>query len=208
VSVELDHVLVAVDNLGAAARAVEERHGLASVEGGRHPGWGTANRIVPLGETYLELIAVVDEAEAAGSVFGSWVAAGATAAGQPLGWAARTGDLDAIADRLGLAVEAKSRQDAQGRTLRWRVAGMTEAAAERPLPFFVEWGEGTPFPGRAPVEHPAGPVGIARLVLDGHAERLSHWLGRELPEVSVRPGDPGVAEVVLTGRDGEFSLEL
>jgi hypothetical protein len=73
---ELDHVLIAVDDLEAAAKEVEERLGLASVAGGRHHGLGTANRIVPLGETYLELVAVVDDAEAAasGSAAGSAVA--------------------------------------------------------------------------------------------------------------------------------------
>src|SRR5438132_3854521 len=73
-SLDLDHVLIAVADLASAGREIETRHGLASVEGGRHPGWGTANRIVPLGEAYLELIAVSDEAEAAQSPFGSWVA--------------------------------------------------------------------------------------------------------------------------------------
>ena len=45
---ELDHVLIAVAELEAAAREIEGRYGLTSVEGGRHAGWGTANRIVPL----------------------------------------------------------------------------------------------------------------------------------------------------------------
>ena len=57
---ELDHVLIAVDVLDEAGRWIEERHGLTSIQGGRHTGWGTANRIVPLGGSYLELIAVVD----------------------------------------------------------------------------------------------------------------------------------------------------
>ena len=57
---ELDHVLIACTDLEAAAREVEARIGLASVEGGRHRDWGTANRIVPLGSSYLELVAVVD----------------------------------------------------------------------------------------------------------------------------------------------------
>jgi hypothetical protein len=61
VTLELDHVLIAVIDLDAAASAFAADHGLDSVTGGRHPGWGTANRIVPLGETYLELVAVVDE---------------------------------------------------------------------------------------------------------------------------------------------------
>ena len=65
-----DHVILAVDDLDAAAGALEEREGLASVAGGRHPGWGTSNRIVPLGESYLELVTVVDAEEANGSGFG------------------------------------------------------------------------------------------------------------------------------------------
>ena len=59
---ELDHVLIACTDLDAAAREFEARVGLSSVEGGRHRDWGTANRIVPLGSSYLELVTVVDQA--------------------------------------------------------------------------------------------------------------------------------------------------
>ena len=38
----LDHLVIAVSDLAAPT-------GYESIEGGRHPGWGTANRIVPLG---------------------------------------------------------------------------------------------------------------------------------------------------------------
>jgi Glyoxalase-like domain len=55
----IDHVLMAVVDLNAAGERFEVMYGLVSVEGGRHPGWGTANRVVPLGENYLELVAVV-----------------------------------------------------------------------------------------------------------------------------------------------------
>ena len=65
---ELDHVLIAVADVAAAARELEARHGLTSIKGGRHPGYGTANRIVPLGDSYLELVTVADESEAAESV--------------------------------------------------------------------------------------------------------------------------------------------
>src|SRR5712691_3218109 len=94
VALELDHVPIAVADLAAAAREIEARHGLASIPGGRHPGWGTANRIVPLGEAYLELVAIVDEAEAAQSPFGRWVAAAQPELARPLGWAVRTHRLD------------------------------------------------------------------------------------------------------------------
>jgi hypothetical protein len=199
-------VLLAVTDLTAAARTIEERHGLASTEGGRHAGWGTANRIVPLGETYIELISVVDTAEAAGSAFGSWVAGGATPEGTPLGWVVRTDDIDGVAERLGLEVAAKSRKDASARTLSWRVAGIEEAAAEPSLPFFVEWGDETPHPGRASVTHPVGAARIASLELNGDRQRLADWLGSHRLPITVREGVPAVASVILSGASGEFTL--
>src|SRR6185436_11308739 len=96
-AVELDHVLIAVTDLEAAARDFESRHGLASVDGGRHRDFGTANRIIPLGSTYLELVAVVDPGAAAASSFGWWVDRGATDEGRLIGWAVRTTALDEIA---------------------------------------------------------------------------------------------------------------
>jgi hypothetical protein len=199
-------VLLAVTDLTTAAGEIEARHGLSSVQGGRHPGWGTSNRIIPLGETFIELITVVDPAEAAGSAFGSWVAAGATSESRPLGWAVRTDDLDDVAGRLGLAVDAKSRKDASGRTLRWRVAGIEESAAEPSLPFFLEWGDGSPFPGRAPVTHPAGAVEIASLKLDGDRQRLADWLGSHRLPITVYEGGHAVASVILSSAGGEFTL--
>ena len=106
---ELDHVVIAAADLEAAAIVLEERYGLRSLEGGRHPGWGTANRIVPLGGAYLELVAVVDDQEAAGSAFGRWVAAARPRPLKLLGWAVRTDELDALARRLDLDVIAGSR---------------------------------------------------------------------------------------------------
>jgi len=34
----LDHVVIAVADLATATREIEVRHGLTSLEGGRHPG--------------------------------------------------------------------------------------------------------------------------------------------------------------------------
>jgi len=197
---ELDHVLIAVSDLGEAARQLQAVHGLLSVEGGRHPGWGTANSIVPLGDTYLELIAVVDEAEAAGSPFGSWVA-GATF-DRPLGWAVRTRELDAIARRLGLTVDAGVRITPDGAVLRWRTAGKGEAVTEPSLPFFIEWAPGTEHPGMA---CPANAT-LATLVLDGDVDRLASWLGDHALPIVVRPGLPAVASIVVSGPGGEIVL--
>jgi hypothetical protein len=196
-----------VADLGAAARDFEARHGLASVGGGRHPDWGTANRIVPLGEAYLELVAVVDETEAARSTFGTWVAEAQPSPARPLGWAVRTHTLDDVARRLDLTVSDGSRATRGGRLLRWRLAGVEQAAAEPSLPFFIEWGERTPPPGRTPAHHRAGPVEIAQLQLDGDTDRLATWLGgHELP-ITVRPGPPALTGIRLTASARQILLD-
>src|SRR5262249_37141247 len=58
--VSIDHVLIAVTDLAESARRFETEYGLTALVGGRHPGVGTANMIIPLGSEYLELIAAVD----------------------------------------------------------------------------------------------------------------------------------------------------
>src|SRR5205085_10332696 len=125
--IRVDHVIRAVRDLdGAGARMLAD-HGLASVPGGRHVGMGTANRIVPLGDVYLELIGVVDVDEAAGSPLGAWVSS-ATAAGDRWGgWVAATDDLESVAARHGLEVLDGSRERPDGLTVRWRMAGMQRA---------------------------------------------------------------------------------
>jgi len=199
--VQIDHVLIAVPDLDASARELEARYGLGSVDGGRHPGWGTANRIVPLGDTYLELIGVVDSDEAAGSAFGRAVAAAAPSQARLLGWAARADDIDAVADRLGLPVHDGSREAIDGRLLRWRLAGVEDALAEPALPFFIEWGPDTPHPGSAATE-----LRIAELRLSGSAERLTTWLGGELLPVDVVEGQPALTAVIIRGPGVEIVL--
>jgi hypothetical protein len=204
--VELDHVLIAVTDLEAAGAEMEARQGLSSVVGGRHPGWGTANRIVPLGPSYLELVAVVDEQAAARSAFGRWVAGGASSLGRPLGWAVRTGELDEVGRRLGLPVRSGSRVAASGGLLRWRSAGIEQAAAEPCLPFFIEWAAGVPLPGTMVVAHPAAPVRISELLLDGEPDRVASWLGDHALPIVVHAGRPAVAAVVLRTVSGEVVL--
>ena len=188
---ELDHVLIAVADLDAAARQVEARFGLASVEGGRHQGLGTANRIVPLGETYLELVAVVDDAEAEASGFGSWVTGGDLP--RLLGWCVRTDDLDEVADRLGLTIANGSRARPDGTVLNWRMAGLELSAEEPSLPFFIEWGADTPYPGEALAQSAT----IDELRLQGDPRRVARWVGDADVPISVREGRSELQSVVL-----------
>lgn len=203
---KLDHVLIAVPDLAAAAQEIEAHHGLSSIEGGRHPAWGTANRIVPLGDSYLELVTVADSALASGSAFGRWVMSGVSGTLRPLGWAVRTSGLDEVAQRLDLTIKAGSRATPGGDVLRWRSAGIDQAAAEPSLPFFIEWAPQTNFPGWASIRHRAGVASIASLVLDAEPARLAAWLdGHQLPIV-VRPGAPALTAVLISVDAGELRL--
>ena len=68
---QVDHVLLASGDPTLSSSVLASRGGLDSFAGGRHPGWGTANRIVPLGHAYLELVSILDEDEAPSSRTGS-----------------------------------------------------------------------------------------------------------------------------------------
>jgi hypothetical protein len=202
---QLDHVLIAVADLAAAGRKIEVRHSLASIDGGRHPAWGTANRIVPLGDSYLELVTVVDPDRAAENAFGRWVASGVSTA-RPLGWAVRTSQLDELARRLELAVHVGSRTTPGGDQLRWRSAGIDQAAAEPSLPFFIEWGSQTQFPGRVAIHHRAGTARIATLALTANSGRLDDWLGHHQLPIVVRAGKPAVNTIHISSDAGEIIL--
>jgi hypothetical protein len=201
----IDHVIYAVEDLEAAAASLFEREGLASVQGGRHHGWGTANRIVPLGESYLELIAVVDADEAEGSEFGRAVLSGVTEDRPLVGWVVATDDIDAVAKRLDLDVESKSRERADGSTLRWRLAGMSRAMETGAYPFFVEWeGPAEGRPGAAQAEHDAEPRGIAWVEVTGEEDDLREWLGDTDLPVRIAEGEPAIVGAAIETGGGEI----
>jgi len=203
--VSIDHVAIAAIDLDRAAARLLDEVGLGSVPGGRHPRWGTANRIVPLGDTYLELITVEDEMAATASVFGSAVVRAVSDGDRWLTWAVRDDRIDATAARLGLTVEAGERARPDGRVLRWRNAGTDDPGRAPELPFFIEWdGPESIHPGRTRIDHPSGARGIAWLELDGDPAVLDRWTdGAELP-VRFSQGSGGIRAVVLRTPNGEL----
>ena len=161
---------------------------------------------MPLGDAYLELIAVVDEAEAEQSLIGRWVAGAHPELARPLGWAVRASDLDHVARRLGLTIHEGSRARPDGTVLRWRSAGYERAAVEPSFPFFIEWEQGSALPGQTPITHPGGSLHVERLELEGDADHLADWLGPHRLPIDVGPGSPAVKSVVLTGEAGRIII--
>src|SRR3954464_7692743 len=110
----IDHAIWATSDLDGAAARFEREHGLIAAGGGRHEGMGTHNRIVPLGGGYLELLAVADPEEAAGSPLGAALLRRMAAVGEGLlGYAVAVEDVDATARRLGVPVSTISRDGFQ-----------------------------------------------------------------------------------------------
>src|SRR5215472_13242903 len=60
----IDHIIIGVQDLEKAAAQFGQKLGLLPGGGGIHPSGGTANRIIVIGDTYLELIAVRAPGEA------------------------------------------------------------------------------------------------------------------------------------------------
>ncbi len=198
-----DHVIRAVPDLDAASNRLLVEHGLDSVAGGRHSGHGTANRLVPLGHDYLELVAVVDPLEAAESPFGIWVGAH-SAPDSFSGLCLRTWDIEAEGRRLDLAPVAMSRRRPDGVELNWRLLGM-DVGLENGLPFFIEWGvDPQDHPGRLTASHHVRPSRIAWVELGGDRRTVERWLGPNDLDLRFIDGPPGVHRVGLTVEAGEL----
>lgn len=212
----VDHVLLPVTDLDEGARRLHERYGLDVLAGGRHPGMGTANLIVPLGLQYLELITIADDAEAATSSLGRAVIQALAGGRTFVAWALRTADLDALRAKLERAgrmlpeMTEGTRPRPDGTVLRWRTQNLVEDGRLSALPFVIQWDIPHELhPGRAPAGHTAS---LRRVVVGardpaGVREELALLLGETpLVEVQDAPED-GVLGVVLTTPGGELVIE-
>ena len=169
-------------DLAEASRKYEIEHGLTSIEGGRHQGQGTANRLIPLGDWYIELLAVVDPAEAKTSALGTWTAHRSARPGADA-VCLRPDNFDDRIAELGLSSTEMTRVTPEGHLLKWRLAGFKYTVSTG-LPFFIDW--------EVPADmHPASiPTAKgqllpnASLVIYSEDDRLGAWLANS--ELRVR----------------------
>ncbi|MEM8905178.1 MAG: VOC family protein, partial [Actinomycetota bacterium] len=152
-TVFVDHLVLAAPSLDAGIAHVEQLTGVEAVLGGAHPGMGTHNALVALGDdVYLEIIAPdTEQAEPAG--------------GRPFGvHPDTTVDLVSFAVRPGAdttidevvagsrsrghdpgPIAAMSRHRPDGVELRWRLTMPPGAGGDLGIPFVIDWGN-TPSP--------------------------------------------------------------
>ena len=144
----LDHILLGCSNLDHGIAFVEERLGVRAAIGGVHPGRGTQNALLSLGDRhYLEIIAPSAEGPSREAPPQTKVEVDflrKLTAPRLVGWAAHPGKLDEFAVRLrnaGIAFQgpqAGSRKRPDGRILRWQTLNLKDDHGGV-LPFFIEW---------------------------------------------------------------------
>lgn len=201
--IKIDHVLLATIDLQHGEQQLWRGYGLGCVAGGSHRSWGTANLIVPIGNQYLELVAVEDRDLAATNHLGRAVLAAADRDRlTPIGLCLRATDLHATAARLGQEPQPGSRLRPDGREIRWASVGLDQAFGPLRLPFFIAWEDDAEHPSAAVVEHRIGPREIAYVEVGGSEAALRQHLGTDIPEVLAVGGAPGVRSLAIRLEDG------
>lgn len=210
----LDHLSFAAgpDGLISTAQRIGGLLGRDFVDGGVHPRFGTRNMILPLaGDTYLEVVEVLDHPASDKAPFGQAVRARSALGGGWLGWVVAVDDITVVEQRLGREAVIGSRHRPDGTELRWKQIGVNGLIADPQLPFFIEWD--------SPAElHPSaradGAFSLARLEIAGDPHRVSEWLGETvespLEDVKVEwaapNGTPGIVAAQFQTPSGLIRL--
>ena len=139
----IDHLVIAVADPDGAADEVARALGLVPGGGGRHEQLGTFNRLIWLGDSFLELIGVFDPVLAAASWIGAPAERALEAGGGLATWAVATDDIDGDIARLRSTATDLSdpidgeRRRPDGEVVRWRLAAARPLGPTRP-PFLIE----------------------------------------------------------------------
>lgn len=196
----LDHLLWAAPDLAAGSAVLAALTGVTPAPGGSHPGFGTRNSLLSLGDSYLEIIAP-DPAQPLAGNRGAEIA-GLAGPGL-LTFAVRTDDLAgfaAAAARAGLAVDPPtpmSRRRPDGLALAWVVQRARSEAFGNLVPFAIDWRD---------CPHPAGttPQGCTLVdfaVLHPEPGRLAALYGAlDLGVAVERSSAPGFRATLETPR--------
>ena len=199
----LDHILLGCSDLDAGIAFVEEHTGVLPVFGGVHPGRGTRNALLSLGDRhYLEVIAP-DPKQTSTESHSDRLLAAIKSLKSPrlIDWAAHPPDLDALMAKIkkeGIVIHGPfpgSRARPDGRVLKWKTADL-EDDHHGILPFFIEWSPDSTHPS---VDAPAGCSLESFLIADPNPKELAKTLERLGIDVRVEHGDKSELRARIRG---------
>jgi hypothetical protein len=206
----LDHILLGCNDLDHGIALVEEKTGVRAAYGGVHPGRGTRNALLSLGERrYLEVIAP-DPKQDSAQPFAAHQLATIKNLTTPrlIGWAAHPGDVEVLAKRLhaaGIATEGPfpgSRARPDGRVLSWKSLVLADDR-QGSLPFLIEWSADSVHPS---VDAPAGCELERFAVADPDPAALLKTLQRMGVDVPVERGERPQLRARIHGLKGKLEV--
>jgi hypothetical protein len=214
VHTNLDHILLGCRELDQGITFVETHTGIGAAFGGVHPGRGTQNALLSLGERhYLEIIAPdpkqqMPQNRIAGA--GPDLATELKSLADPrlVGWAAHPGSLADFAKKLsaaGIAFHGPtpgSRKRPDGRLLQWQTLNLDNDDSGL-LPFFIEWAADSPHPAS---DAPQGCRLIRFELVTPDPAALTQTATLMSLDATVTKGAKPQIRASITGPKGELNL--
>jgi hypothetical protein len=140
----IDHLVYAVPSLPEGMSYIKEKTGVEPWYGGRHPGMGTHNAILPVGKrSYLEVIATDPKQEIAGPL---WFGMDKITEPRLVTWAVRCADLEERVEQLTQLellpgpIQEASRRLSNGGIISWRLTDPRPLLMDGVVPFLIDWG--------------------------------------------------------------------
>lgn len=174
----LDHVSYAVapQELADTVQRLGALLGSTFVDGGKHPGFGTRNFILPVANgMYVEVVTTLDHPSTEQSVFAQAVKRRYEEGGGWLSWVISVDDISTIEKNLGRSAASGHRRRPDGFDLQWKQIGVKDVLTNPELPFFIQWLTSSS-------EHPSrnsSALKISSLSLAGSETTLYEYLGKD-----------------------------
>lgn len=206
----LDHILLGSSDLDQGIAMVEKRVGVRAAFGGVHPGRGTRNALLSLGERrYLEIIAP-DPKQDSVQAFAAQQLKVLKQLTEPrlVGWAVHPGKIETLATKLrksNIAIHGPwpgSRARPDGRVLNWTSLNLADDHHGM-LPFFIEWATSSLHPS---ADAPAGCRLKSFAIADPNPAAMSELLQQLGIDVAVEHGGTPQLHARIAGPVGNFDL--
>ncbi|HKI75365.1 MAG TPA: VOC family protein [Pseudomonadales bacterium] len=199
---KLDHIQYSVPDLAQGVDAITARLGIQPVTGGIHPGNGTRNALLSLGDgKYFEVIAP-DPAQALAGTMGGEIRDENVS--RIRGWVVNTDDLDSVqhtAESLGLTTRrvSMSRNTPAGPTLNWELMFVDGHGFDHLFPVFIDWLE-SPHPSATTLQ---GGTFTSFTVSTSEPDRFAEIMNAfDIGEVEIVEGPNGLA-MEITNASGD-----
>src|SRR5256884_1910239 len=201
----LDHIILGCKDLDRGIDLIEENTGVRPAIGGVHPGRGTRNALLSLGErSYLEIIAP----DPAQQKIVHFPQIRQMTDPRLIGWAVHPPDIAAVAKQLSenkiafTGPDDGSRKRPDGRVLNWKTINLADDRGGL-LPFFIEWSVDSVHPSKDTSAH-------CELdyfeILSADPEELSSTLKRIGLDLPVQRSDKARLHALISGPKGDAKL--